>query len=706
MSEKRSPASRTGISAWHRAHWPSVLLAALLLLAAYQMTPTQRVIVGSREGLPRLWGFYFLETSTEGVPYRWSGERGSVNFWGVGNSPLRLRLFYHARRPTGLATATIKTNDRLVERAPVGGSFEERVYTASRQAVGLSGNVRVTLELQPFSAPPDTRKLGAAVAWVEIQPASRPVIPPLNVLTSVLLSTVGFSLLRRQIRSTVAVLAIALVPALGVAIIVAVWPSLLGPWLWLLPVAAWLAGLLAVRGPEVTTALAQSARVIGESHPIVWGTAAFVAVFSLALLLWAVSRYHVDVPFWDGWGLVPLLEKHYAGTLTLRDLLAQHNEHRPFFPRLVMIGLARVTHWDITFELLFNVLLAVGAYLALALQICRTKLLGGPLNVALLLPGLSVLAFSLNQWGNWLWGWQMQVFLNVLAVVLGVITLAGPGPEFRWWRFGVACLLGVVATFSFANGILYWVVAGSLLFVLNYTGRRERIGALAIWALVAAADAFVYLHGYHKPQTHPSLLAFLSDPIGYLDYVLVYLGSPLKSFGDGFAIGIGGLGVGALAGGAIYLLRRGHVRLWVLAPYLTLSLYSLASAMMTGVGRVGFGYEQATASRYVTISYLLWVGVLAILGLIASRGSARTPVTVVAFGLVLVITLLAGASSVGGLAGFWQHHEQLAPARAALRSLSGDDETYKRLFPDPARVRRDGATLKELRLSVFRDYWE
>src|SRR5208282_4675420 len=76
-----------------------------------------------------------------------------------------------------------------------------------------------------------------------------------------------------------------------------------------------------------------------------------LALLPLAFLIWMVSRYAVSVPFGDQWELVPLLEKTYHETLTFHDLWAQHNEHRILFPKIIMLGLAHLTGWNIYYEL-------------------------------------------------------------------------------------------------------------------------------------------------------------------------------------------------------------------------------------------------------------------------------------------------------------------------------------------------------------------
>ncbi len=53
-----------------------------------------------------------------------------------------------------------------------------------------------------------------------------------------------------------------------------------------------------------------------------------LALIPLGFVIYYAAKYMVDVPFWDQWKLVPLLEKSYEGTLSLKDLWSQHNLHR------------------------------------------------------------------------------------------------------------------------------------------------------------------------------------------------------------------------------------------------------------------------------------------------------------------------------------------------------------------------------------------
>jgi len=447
-------------------------------------------------------------------------------------------------------------------------------------------------------------------------------------------------------------------------------------------------------------------RILGPQL-LCWG----LALIPLGCLIYLVARYMVDVPFWDQWEFVPLLEKSYQGTLSLGDLWAQHNEHRIFFPKIIMLLLARASGWKISYELAVNILFGTGIFAALICQIGRSKKSIGDHGTNWLIPVVSAMVFSLNQWENWIWGWQMQVFLNVLAVVAGIVFLARP--LFRWRSFLAASLFGIVATYSFASGIAYWPIGFLMLLFRPLKDRRTRLLYIISWLLVTAAVIASYLYDYHKPQSHPSLTALFAHPLEYLEYLFSYLGKPTGA-DNPFLAGLAGLVV--LFVTSFLLLRLRFAAVQALLPYLAFSLYSVSCAMLTGVGRVGFGTVQASSPRYVTIANLFWISILALLYLLAkaallrlkSQGrkqrqnlKAYLPLPVFAlFALFLGLLLRASAEAAPN---FRDSYERLSPARAELRSGAGNNDLLKALYPYVNSLKARRAILKKYHLSVFRD---
>lgn len=208
-----------------------------------------------------------------------------------------------------------------------------------------------------------------------------------------------------------------------------------------------------------------------------------LSLLPLIYLVYLVAKWHVDVPFFDEWTLVGTLEKSYLGTLAVSDLFRQHMEHRPFFPTLILLPLARLTAWNVTYEVALNVAIAVAIFVALALQLRGTFRSLGQLGAEWLAPVVSLMVFPLKAWQNWLWGWQITIFLTMFAVVAGIILLCRP--TLRWVDFVGATLLGVVASYSFASGLTYWPIGLLLLLCIRPPNTRTHAIYVALWLLAA-----------------------------------------------------------------------------------------------------------------------------------------------------------------------------------------------------------------------------
>ena len=178
-----------------------------------------------------------------------------------------------------------------------------------------------------------------------------------------------------------------------------------------------------------------------------------LSLVPVLFLITCVSLHHAHVPYWNLWELLPLIEEYHQENVSPYTLCRQHNEHRLVFPKFIILIPADLTHWNISFELAVNIVLAVGMFLLLALLIKRTAKTRTPPEKAWIFPIVSLLVFSLIQWEKWIWGWQIQIFLITLAFLGVVLLLTRPGLN----GIGMASsiLLGIIANFSFANGLFF-----------------------------------------------------------------------------------------------------------------------------------------------------------------------------------------------------------------------------------------------------------
>ena len=415
-----------------------------------------------------------------------------------------------------------------------------------------------------------------------------------------------------------------------------------------------------------------------------------------------VAKYAVNVPYYDQWEFVPTLEKWFDGRIGLGDLFAQHNDHRIFFPRLVMLGLASATRWNVLWEQwasLGFLTLSFGLAFALYRRSCQEPL--GLRAYMRFLP-VALLIASLRQWENLLFGWQLQIFLCALAVFATVLFLDRSRAPDRFLL--LAIMSGVVSTFSFANGLLIWPIGVSQLMLRNPRDRRS----VALWSLAGGAAITTYLVGLRlAPQV-------AAPPLMRIAYLFIVIGGPL-AMGKSSISSVGGpipfldLALVALTGAflcfvllqAVLVLWRGE-RLSRQAVWLAVSAFGFGSSLLVALGRASYGLEQALSSRYVTFTTLCPMGAYVLLAAAARlevRGASLSKALLV--GLTVLIVAAVGSSTRSELElGKHRRHALTQWAQHLERYRQSPAELTDPLT-DNARLLRLAATLEHLRLSVF-----
>lgn len=451
----------------------------------------------------------------------------------------------------------------------------------------------------------------------------------------------------------------------------------------------------------------------GEGLTRLWFAAlTFLPVVAVVVLL---LRCGVNVPYLDQWDIVPQVEKAYSGNLTLADLWAPHNEHRIFFPQLIILGLARLTHWNIGYEMGVSLLLALGLLIILTGQIRATA--RGLLfkEWYQVLPAVSLVVFSTSQYQNWLWGFQLALFLNMLAATGGILLLSQP--LFSWRRFAAAATLGVVATFSFATGVAFWPI--SLLLILLRTKARQRFQASLAWLALSALAVGSFFHHFNVAGS-TSVATALTSPLECIRFLLKYVGGTLAQYSGGdasmagkFALLFGIAAVGVMVWSVRELIRTQQADWVTLLPYLGLTGYSLGSGALAALGRVCLGSDQAASSRYCTMVVPLWTSLVVFLFLLLKSPPAMTKDSSAGnkpapwcFGGVIVLLVLG---SVMALDGASRLSARQTNGRNALLSLGRNPAAHfdyselLALYPQMNVVVERYPVLKEKHLSLFKD---
>lgn len=372
--------------------------------------------------------------------------------------------------------------------------------------------------------------------------------------------------------------------------------------------------------------------------------------------VWVIYQFGTDLPYWDQWDYLPFFEKWHAGTLSFADLFAQFNEYRQFFPNLIFLALGVISDWDVRLEMLVSMVIAC-AISAVIFKLGQksSKPDQGSKGMLLIAPLLAhLLVFSPTQYDNWLFGTQIIYFIPALCVVGGLLLSQLDSLPLVVRELGCVAL-AVVATFSAANGILSWAVFLPPLLYIAFTGRslRRSFGTCTLFALCAAGSLLLYTGGYHKPTSSPSPFQAFQTPGKAVVYFLALLGRPLDltsllseqavptidseiQLRVAFSAAVGGIAL-LLYLLSIWLLcvkvRRElqsaepetssnrselgkkalyHQRLSKLC-WMSLGAYSILTAALVTVGRLGFGVRQALTPRYTTYTLYLYVALIFLL---------------------------------------------------------------------------------------------
>lgn len=423
--------------------------------------------------------------------------------------------------------------------------------------------------------------------------------------------------------------------------------------------------------------------------------AAWLPIFlAAALTLVYVRLFGVNVPYYDEWKKIYIFEHQAAGTLTFADLWSQVNEHRIFFPHAAILVIGLATKYNVIALMYCSVLLLAAALWMFIHVFVKDHPGRGALW--LMVP-VAFLTMSWRQSENLLMGIQFAFFLAVVAS-LATFFLLRLVQEKRWrFFFAASVALAAVATFSTASGLMAWP-AGLVQILCLALSRRLKIALAGFWTLFGGGVWWLYFHDYAKSSVFSQ---YHFSP----NYLLVTVGGAL----------VGGSGEGSrvpllapiLLGVALLLLAALAVA-WVIRErqwqrysfWLATMAFSLLTIMAITLGRSNFGFRQAMASRYSTLSIPLVVATYVILVSLAGNrpGSLLWRFKYLLIGLMMSGLCLVDAG--GYLIGVRARESRLSQAFVVSTSEDQPDLAFVDV-PSVSLVREGSRFLKAQGYSVF-----
>ena len=351
------------------------------------------------------------------------------------------------------------------------------------------------------------------------------------------------------------------------------------------------------------------------------------------------------VPFWDELdemtSYVDALHKS-----VLAWLWAQHNEHRLLFYKslfLVDMQVFKGRNWP-----MYAAIFCSQVALAIVFGYMLHKLgdFKGPVWRACF--GLTLYClFCPSQWENFSWAFQLSFVLVNVWVVTAVLCLVIQKQRLVAAQpSGVKALLfsllaATAATFTSGNGITVWPVLITVALLAKLPWRL--VGAYFVGL---ACVVPLYLIGYRSPSQHASPFESVHQLRLILEYIEKYLGGgAVPDSHIGWAPVIGLLGLLAAAALVPRLMTRWGKTSLLEYCLAGIVLYSVATALITSLGRLNFGTNQAFTSRYQTFALMFWLALsLWIISIVARELSVNW---LVALYLLIVVTTCYSATQYG-----------------------------------------------------------
>lgn len=350
------------------------------------------------------------------------------------------------------------------------------------------------------------------------------------------------------------------------------------------------------------------------------------------------------VPISDMW------ESYLAADFKRTNVLAwweQHNEHRIVFTRLLFWLDEKLCAGSGVLLGISNYLLLLGIYVTLC-QCLRYRLVGqaAPWVIKVFALMLMSLEFCWLQQENLVWNFQSQFLLAQWLPLLAFLLLYQAFRSGQQRYFIAACIVGISALGSMANGVLTLPLMALLALLLGMGW--QRISLLTVLAVLGAA---VYFYGYHSPVGHGSLSnALLYQPWDLLRYILLYLGAPFYFLSGQIAYQVAQVAGLFLIGSAGFFAWRSLRQAQHDALNLMLLVYLLyigGSALATAGSRLLFGLQQALSGRYATPALIAWSVLLILYApCLAKRIQTHTKVTLVPLFLLQLLFFLPQLSAL------------------------------------------------------------
>lgn len=369
-----------------------------------------------------------------------------------------------------------------------------------------------------------------------------------------------------------------------------------------------------------------------------WGPA---LIFFVVVLVFSLTFYY-RAPYHDHWDIVPYYAALKQGELGLSDLFVPHGGHWHATGYIAQLGLAELTgmaHWAESFA---SVLFAGLGFVALVRILSKSFT---ALNVPQAAPWVIGIAafffFSLDQSANWLWGWQVAVFIMIAGAMWTIERLSCGAPTVP--NTLIAAFATAVSIYAFATGWVLIPIGFALLIVYGAPSSQTGRLCLAIWTTFTLLILWhLYLARAGLPVSPSTLPEITSGEtwLGITHYTINFVTSPIIRFARDSSLVAAAIGLGLFIWSIRTIKREEKAPiLKTIAPLIALAALAWGAGFLSALGRwEQFGVQQAFVSRYISFGSFFWVSVFALAIFAIAKTNHRTHMwTYSVLGLLLLL---------------------------------------------------------------------
>lgn len=376
-----------------------------------------------------------------------------------------------------------------------------------------------------------------------------------------------------------------------------------------------------------------------------------IAVFSspLIAIICLIHYYAINLPFSDDYALIPILKSINHGHIPWGLLWAQHNEHRIFFPNVILTIMAKITHWNVTDILYLSAIIAGVGFLGMVMIIRKHILTSKFTFLAILLS--AIVFFSPAQSQNWLWGWQLEWFLSVTCVIWSIYLIDKIKREEKVYHLILPGLLAFIATFSLAGGFFAWLGGLGILLI-----RKVKLSRVVAWLVATISSLCLYYYHYSQPKDGFTEGVYRHHMANVIRYFLAYLGRPTTSNSNAAII----VGLSLLI---LFLMTTGLAirknKFLEMSPMISLGIISILVGLTIGIARYNFGITGAMSSVHTTFSIVFTVSVISLVICTGSSIKFRKKIysNLLLLFIIIMFIPLELSSWISGLADMRSQHQ-------------------------------------------------